>query len=49
MAGRIQSIVQEARHTDTEISIGEMFAKDRAGSAGIIFKSPVGYQTLTEQ
>jgi hypothetical protein len=33
MAGRIQSIVQEARHTGTEISIGEMLAKDRGLSA----------------
>jgi hypothetical protein len=29
MAGQIQSIVQEARHIGTEISIGELLAKDR--------------------
>ena len=33
MAGRIQSIVQEARQIGTKVSIGEMLAKDRGFSA----------------
>jgi len=33
MAGRIQSIVQEARKIGTKVSIGEMLAKDRGLSA----------------